>query len=55
MAPVDGAPPGLLADIQRRSGYHWVRAAILCPPTHEGGQGIIDLESRVAAFRLKAA
>ncbi|KAL7890945.1 hypothetical protein AOLI_G00004210 [Acnodon oligacanthus] len=31
------------------------QAAVLYLPTHEGGQGLIDLESRVAAFRLKAA
>ncbi|KAL7851076.1 hypothetical protein AOLI_G00214320 [Acnodon oligacanthus] len=55
------APPGLLAEIQRRlvaffwSGQHWLKAAVLYLPTHEGGQGLIDLESRVAAFRLKAA
>ncbi|KAL7884447.1 hypothetical protein AOLI_G00072170 [Acnodon oligacanthus] len=48
------APPGLLAEIQRRlvaffwSGQHWLKAAV-------GGQGLIDLESRAAAFRLKAA
>ncbi|KAL7838647.1 hypothetical protein AOLI_G00270510 [Acnodon oligacanthus] len=55
------APPGLLAEIQSRlvaffwSGQHWLKAAVLYLPTHEGGQGLIDLESRVAAFRLKAA
>ncbi|KAI4891759.1 hypothetical protein NFI96_005207 [Prochilodus magdalenae] len=53
-------PAGLLADIQRRlveffwSGQHWLKAAVLYLPTHEGGQGLIDLESRVTAFRLKA-
>ncbi|KAL6464153.1 hypothetical protein MHYP_G00264700 [Metynnis hypsauchen] len=34
---------------------HWLKVAVLYLPTHEGGQGLIDLESRVAAFRLKAA
>uniref|UniRef100_A0A3B1KAN1 Reverse transcriptase domain-containing protein n=1 Tax=Astyanax mexicanus TaxID=7994 RepID=A0A3B1KAN1_ASTMX len=55
------APAGLLAEIQRRlvdffwSGQHWLKAAVLFLPTHEGGQGLVDLESRVTAFRLKAA
>ncbi|KAI4899126.1 hypothetical protein NFI96_025912 [Prochilodus magdalenae] len=53
-------PAGLLADVQRKlveffwSGQHWLKAAVLYLPTHEGGQGLMDLESRVAAFRLKA-
>ncbi|KAI4890366.1 hypothetical protein NFI96_008163, partial [Prochilodus magdalenae] len=51
------APAGLLADVQRKlvdffwSGQHWLKASL---PMHEGGQGLIDLESRVAALRLKA-
>lgn len=36
-------------------GHHWLRAAALFLPLHEGGQGLVDLESRVAAFRLQAA
>ncbi|KAI4892597.1 hypothetical protein NFI96_030647 [Prochilodus magdalenae] len=36
------------------SGQHWLKAAVLYLLTHERGQGLIDLESRVAAFRLKA-
>ncbi|KAL7873787.1 hypothetical protein AOLI_G00128580 [Acnodon oligacanthus] len=44
----------LLSQLSYR-GQHWLKAAVLYLPTHEGGQGLIDLESRVAAFRLKAA
>ena len=52
---------GLLKELQRVlidsfwSGQHWLRAAVLFLPLQEGGQGRIDLESRVAAFRLQAA
>ncbi|KAL7869750.1 hypothetical protein AOLI_G00137380 [Acnodon oligacanthus] len=42
-------------DLAAVAGQHWLKAAVLYLPTHEGGQGLIDLESRVAAFRLKAA
>ena len=54
-------PGGLLKEVQRVlidsfwSGQHWLRAAVLFFPLQEGGQGLIDLESRVAAFRLQAA
>lgn len=54
-------PAGLLADLQRKlvdffwSGHHWLRAAVLYMTVHEGGQGLVELESRMAAFRLKAA
>ena len=37
------------------SGHHWRRAAVLHQLVHEGGQGLVDLESTVAAFRLQAA
>lgn len=37
------------------SGQHWLRAPVLFLPVQEGGQGLIDLESRVTAFRLHAA
>ena len=52
-------PPGLLKDVQRRlvdffwSGQHWLRAAALYLPVAEGGQGLIDIISRTAAFRLQ--
>lgn len=60
MAVVD-PPVNLVKDIQRQlvnffwSGQHWLRAAVLYLPVCEGGQGLIDIESRVAAFRLQAA
>ena len=37
------------------SGQHWLKAGVLYLPLQEGGQGLIDLASRVAAFRLQAA
>ncbi|KAF7665106.1 hypothetical protein LDENG_00155080, partial [Lucifuga dentata] len=54
-------PAGLLMEIQRKlvdffwSGHHWLRAAVLYLPMQEGGQSLVDLESRMAAFRLQAA
>ncbi|KAL7861665.1 hypothetical protein SRHO_G00131060 [Serrasalmus rhombeus] len=45
-------PRGLLWS---KTGQRWLKAAVLYLPTHEGGQGLINRESRVAAFRLKAA
>lgn len=53
-------PRGLLPNVQKVlvdtfwSGQHWLKAAVLYLPLQEGGQGLIDLESRVAAFRLQA-
>ena len=53
-------PTGLLADLQCKlvdffwSGHHWLKAAVLYMTIHEGGQALLELESRVAAFRLKA-
>ena len=54
-------PPGLLEALQRLlvdffwSGHHWLRAAVLYLPVAEGGQGLIHIKSRTAAFRLQAA
>ena len=54
-------PRGLMDDIQRAlvdffwSGQHWIRAPALYLPVEEGGQGLIDITSRVAAFRLRTA
>lgn len=54
-------PPGLLKQLQQLlvdffwSGRHWLRACVLYLPVAEGGQGLIDLTSRTAAFRLQAA
>ncbi|MBN3308508.1 NHRF3 protein, partial [Amia calva] len=35
-------------------GLHWIRQCVLYLPLAEGGQGLIDIASRTAAFRLKA-
>ncbi|KAI4881111.1 hypothetical protein NFI96_017176, partial [Prochilodus magdalenae] len=54
-------PRGLIKDIQKAlvdffwSGQHWLRAAVLYLPVQEGGQGLIDIRSRVAVLRLQAA
>lgn len=54
-------PPGLLKEVQSVllsffwGGNHWLRPAILYLPVEEGGQGLVDVCSRVAAFRLQAA
>ena len=54
-------PTGLIEEVQRQlvnffwSGQHWIRAAALYLPVDEGGQGLIDIKSRVLAFRLAAA
>ncbi|XP_064841871.1 ras-related protein Rab-26-like [Oncorhynchus masou masou] len=50
----------VIGDLQRKlvdffwSGHHWLKAAVLYMTVHEGGQGLVELESRMAAFRLKA-
>ncbi|KAK0155421.1 Transposon TX1 uncharacterized protein [Merluccius polli] len=52
-------PDILITEIQKRlvdffwGGYHWVRSAVLFLPVSEGGQGLIDLRSRITAFRLQ--
>ncbi|KAK2897108.1 hypothetical protein Q8A73_013488 [Channa argus] len=54
-------PSGLIEDIQKIivdffwSGRHWVRAAVLYLPVAEGGQGLIDIHSKIASFRLYTA
>lgn len=54
-------PTGLLEQIQRIlvdffwSGRHWKKDAVLHLPVSEGGQGLIDITSKVAGFRLQAA
>ena len=54
-------PRTLIKEIQQKlvdffwSGQHWIKAAALYLPVVEGGQGLVDVESRVAAFRLQAA
>ena len=54
-------PPGLVKELQRClvnffwSGQHWLKASALYLPVAEGGQGLIDIQSRTAAFRLQTA
>lgn len=36
-----------------RSGQHWLKASGLYLPLQEGGQGLVDIRSRVKAFRLQ--
>ncbi|XP_075968244.1 adhesion G-protein coupled receptor G6 [Anarhichas minor] len=54
-------PQGLIKDIQRTvvdffwSGLHWLRSAVLYLPVQEGGQGLVDIASRITAFRLQTA
>ena len=52
-------PRGLMEEIQRLiidffwAGHHWIRAAALYLPVEEGGQGLMDISSRIWAFRLE--
>ena len=52
-------PSGLIRKIQGLmvdffwDRMHWVPQAVLFLPKEEGGQGLIHIESRVAAFRLQ--
>ncbi|KAK3563431.1 hypothetical protein QTP86_028165 [Hemibagrus guttatus] len=52
-------PPNLLANIQAQlvdffwDGLHWIPQSILHLPKEEGGQGLVQLSSRAAAFRLQ--
>jgi len=54
-------PKNIIEDIQKTlvkffwSGQHWLKAAVLYLPVHEGGQGLIDIWSRIAVFRLQVA
>lgn len=54
-------PEGLVRGIQQRlvdffwSGHHWLKAAVLYLPRQEGGQGLIDIRSRLKAFRIQTA
>ncbi|KAL7836203.1 hypothetical protein AOLI_G00274870 [Acnodon oligacanthus] len=51
-------PDFLIKKIQRKlmdffwTGQHWTRAAILYLPLHEGGQGLIDLSSRIRRLQM---
>ncbi len=52
-------PRNIIDEIQKSlvkffwTGQHWLKAAVLYLPVHEGGQGLIDIVSRVAVFRLQ--
>ncbi|KAI4899661.1 hypothetical protein NFI96_033222 [Prochilodus magdalenae] len=52
-------PPNLLADIQAMlvdffwDRLHWLPQGVLYLPKDEGGQGLVHLASRTAAFRLQ--
>ncbi|KAK3529191.1 hypothetical protein QTP70_019442, partial [Hemibagrus guttatus] len=52
-------PPNLLANIQALlvdffwDGLHWIPQSVLHLPKEEGGQGLVQLSSRAAAFRLQ--
>ncbi|KAK3541356.1 hypothetical protein QTP86_023072 [Hemibagrus guttatus] len=52
-------PPNLLANIQAQlvdfflDGLHWIPQSVLHLPKEEGGQGLVQLTSRAAAFRLQ--
>ncbi|KAK3513463.1 hypothetical protein QTP70_015458, partial [Hemibagrus guttatus] len=52
-------PPNLLASIQALlvdffwDGLHWIPQSVLHLPKEEGGQGLVQLASRTAAFCLQ--
>ncbi|KAK3546934.1 hypothetical protein QTP86_005124 [Hemibagrus guttatus] len=52
-------PPNLLANIQAQlvdffwDGLHWIPQSDLHLPKEEGGQGLVQLSSRAAAFQLQ--
>ena len=52
-------PPGLISNIQSLivdffwDKLHWIPQSVLFLPKEEGGQGLVHLASRVAAFRLQ--
>ncbi|KAK3517804.1 hypothetical protein QTP70_018967 [Hemibagrus guttatus] len=54
-------PEELVSSIQRSivdffwNGQHWLRAVVLYLPVQEGGQGLVDVRSRIRAFRIQAA
>lgn len=54
-------PDDIIQELQKRlvdffwTGQHWTKAAVLFLPVNEGGQGLIDIKSRIKTFRLQAA
>lgn len=54
------SPPGsLIDDVQKHlvdffwTGQHWIPAAALYLPVEEGGQGLMDVRSKMMSFRLQ--
>ena len=53
-------PWGLVSEIQKTfleffwGGRHWLKPAVLYLLRDEGGQGLVDIASRLAAFRMMA-
>ena len=54
-------PDRLVLEIQRVlvdffwGGFHWLRPSVLYLPVEEGGQGLVDIRSRLASLRLTTA
>lgn len=48
-------PRNIIEDTLLWSGQHWLKAAVLYLPTYEGGQGLINICSRIAVFHLQVA
>ncbi len=54
-------PKELVENVQKHlvnffwSGQHWLKASVLYLPRQEGGQGLVDINSRIKAFRLQTA
>ncbi|MGH0142662.1 UNVERIFIED_CONTAM: hypothetical protein FKN15_069841 [Acipenser sinensis] len=53
-------PQGLMEEVQKVmldffwDGLHWLRKGVLYLPREKGGQGVMDVSSRVSAFRLQS-
>ncbi len=54
-------PKELVENVQKHlvnffwSGQHWLKASVLYLPRQEGGQGLVDINSRIKAVRLQTA
>lgn len=54
-------PRSLVDDIQKQlidffwTEQHWIQAAALYLPVEEGGQGLVDIRSKIMSFRLQTA
>ncbi len=57
--PCVDPPPHFVSEVQAAlvnffwDKLHWVSQSILYLPREEGGQGLIHIQSRIAAFRLR--